>query len=155
PEVSPTRRGKTMPTPSAPPRPEIYARPLEVAGPEECAFYHTMDIPGVGTVHGSWDLRGRLDEYLGGVEFKGKRVLELGTASGILCFHMEARGAEVVAFDLAPDRLWDFVPLPRMEDPERYTREGLAFFKRLHRSFWLGHRAHASKARVVHGSIYD
>jgi len=118
-------------------------------------FYHTMDLPGHGTVQGIWDLRDRWAEYLGGVELRGKRVLELGSASGDVCFFMERQGAEVVAFDLAPDRLWDFVPSPRLENPSEYLRRGFTFFKRLHNSYWFAHRAHRSRARVVHGGIYE
>ncbi len=38
----------------------------------DCSFYHSMDLPGVGAVTGEWDLRGRVDEYLGGVQFGGR-----------------------------------------------------------------------------------
>ncbi|HEY4442105.1 MAG TPA: hypothetical protein VGN14_16725, partial [Candidatus Elarobacter sp.] len=69
---------------------------------EACYFYHTMELPGVGTVEGEWDLRTGVDAYLGGEELRGKRVLEIGTASGFLCFAMERRGAEVIGYDLDP-----------------------------------------------------
>jgi len=59
-------------------------------------FYHTMDLPTHGTVHGQWDLRGREASYLGNIFLQGKRVLEIGTASGHLCTTMERMGAEVV-----------------------------------------------------------
>src|SRR5262245_36618662 len=77
-----------------------YAVPRTVTDPADCYFYHTMEIPGHGLVEGEWDLRPGVEAYLGGIDFRGKRVLEVGTASGFLCFQMEARGAEVVAFDL-------------------------------------------------------
>ena len=63
----------------------IYAAPRLVEDPADCYFYHTMDLPGHGTVTGEWDLRGREAAYLGNVDFQGKRVLEVGTASGHLC----------------------------------------------------------------------
>ena len=72
----------------------LYARPRVVTDLEDCLFYHTMDIQGKGTVQGSWDLRAGIDRYLGGVDFAGKRVLDVGTATGCLSFHMERRGAE-------------------------------------------------------------
>lgn len=134
---------------------ELYATPRQVSGVDDCLFYHTMDLPGHGTVQGCWDLRDHWDEYLGGIELHGKRVLELGTASGDVCFYMERQGAEVVAFDLAPDRLWDFVPSPRLANPSDYLRRGFSFFKRLHNSYWFAHHAHRSRARVVHGGIYE
>jgi hypothetical protein len=51
---------------------------------EDCLFYHTVDIPGHGVVRGQWDLRQQVDTYLGGYRFAGKRVLEIGPASGFL-----------------------------------------------------------------------
>ncbi|MEE9185219.1 MAG: hypothetical protein V3U39_12205, partial [Acidimicrobiia bacterium] len=79
----------------------VFALPREVTDINECYFYHSMDIPRHGAVDGEWDLREGVTEYLGGVDFAGKRVLEVGTASGFLCFHMESQGAEVVAYDLS------------------------------------------------------
>ena len=78
----------------------VYADPVEVTNRDDCWFYHTIDVPGVGTIPGEWDLRAGVEDYLGKVTFAGKRVLELGTASGFLCFEMEKRGAAVVAFDV-------------------------------------------------------
>ncbi len=76
----------------------LFANPRAVS-PDECWFYHVMDLPGLGLVGGHWDLRGRIHEYIGHVEFAGKRVLDIGTASGFLTFEMERLGAEVVSFD--------------------------------------------------------
>jgi hypothetical protein len=65
-----------------------------VANVEECAFYHHMDLPGLKEVEG-WDLRKTIDEYLGHLDFRGKRVLDVGAAGGFLTFEMKKRGAEV------------------------------------------------------------
>lgn len=48
--------------------------------------------------------------YLGNVAFAGKRVLEIGPASGYLTYFMETDGAEVVAIERHPDTPWDVVP---------------------------------------------
>ena len=77
---------------------------------EDCYFYHTCEIPGFGLVTGEWDLRGHESEYLGGVSFNGKSVLEVGPASGYISFWMEDNGANVTAYDLDINRKWDFVP---------------------------------------------
>src|SRR5271157_4724792 len=90
----------------------VFAVYPEVHSIEECCFYHTMDIPGHGVANGMWDLRGATDEYLGHYEFYGKRVLEIGPASGFLTFEMEKRHANVVAIDVTEDQGWDFVPYP-------------------------------------------
>src|SRR5437667_328088 len=88
-------------TVSAPRKSSIYAEPRTVTDLEDCYFYHSMEIPGHGLVEGPWDLRGGVDDYLGGVDLRDKRVLEIGTASGFLCFTMQGRGAEVVALERA------------------------------------------------------
>jgi hypothetical protein len=67
----------------------IYAEPRVVTNPAQCIFYHTMDIPGYGHVQGDWDLRGHERQYLGNVDFAGKRVLEVGTASGYLPMYFQ------------------------------------------------------------------
>ena len=66
----------------------------------QCYFYHTIDLPESGTIEGNWDSRAGLHEYLGNFDFRGKRVLDVGTANGILSFWMEKHGAEVISFDL-------------------------------------------------------
>ena len=76
----------------------------------DCDFYHTVDLPGGGTVAGQWDLRGREADYLGHAPLAGRSVLEIGPASGHLSFWMESQGADVTAFDLGEDSPWDFVP---------------------------------------------
>ena len=71
----------------------MFAAPRHVEGPDECFFYHTMELPGLGLVRGQWDLRGRFDDYVGGVGVEGKTVLDVGTATGFLSFEAERRGA--------------------------------------------------------------
>jgi hypothetical protein len=78
----------------------LWAVPRTITDLKDCDFYHTMDIPGVGLVKGEWDLRLGIRRYLGNVAFRDKRVLEIGTASGFVCFYIESQGAEVVAYDL-------------------------------------------------------
>jgi SAM-dependent methyltransferase len=130
-----------------------YAEPRTVTDAATCYFYHTMDIPGHGLVQGEWDLREGIDDYLGCVQLKGKRVLEVGTASGFVCFEMERRGAEVVAVDLDEDQAWDVVPFAQY-DHGRHAFEARVHLQRLHNAWWFGHRALQSKARVVYGSVY-
>src|SRR5262249_1170514 len=132
----------------------VYAAPRAVTDPNNCYFYHTMDVPGHGVMRGAWDLRGGVDAYLGHVNVRGRRVLELGTASGFLCFEMERRGAEVVAYDLSENQDWDLVPYASPETPA-YVRQRKEQIRQLNNGWWFAHRAHRSSARVVYGSIYD
>jgi SAM-dependent methyltransferase len=130
-----------------------YATPRHVSDLADCYFYHTTDLPGLGRVEGEWDLRYGTDDYLGRVELMGRRVLEVGTASGFVCFHMERRGAEVVAYDRSPEHTPDVVPYAR-GDPGRTERELRTHIGRLNNAFWLGHRLFESQARLAHGTAY-
>ena len=132
----------------------IYAIPRHITSIEECFFYHTMEIPGHGVVQGEWDLRNGVHEYLGRVEFNGKRVLEIGTASGFLCFHMESRGAEVIAFDLSENQSWDIVPFSGF-DYSQHLSERRSLIRRLNNSYWFCHRILNSRAKVVYGTVYS
>jgi Methyltransferase domain len=131
-----------------------YASPIGVSSIDECYYYHTMDVPGHGVVRGEWDLRRGVDAYLGNEPLAGKRVLEVGTASGFLCFEMERRGAEVVAYDLGPGDLWDVVPFGGTDASERIA-ELSRHVERLNKSWWFNHRAFGSRAHVVYGTVYE
>jgi SAM-dependent methyltransferase len=132
---------------------DIFAIPRTIDDPAVCYFYHTMEIPTHGLVQGEWDLRPGVDNYLGGVDFKGKRVLEIGTASGFLCFHMESRGAEVVAYDLSEDQAWDIVPY-QGADIAQAVMDYKAHIRKLNNGYWFAHKRFNSKAQVAYGSVY-
>src|SRR6516225_6733673 len=102
--------------------PGLFAEPRAVTKTADCIFYHTMDIPGHGLVEGEWDLRDNPAAYLGNVDVSGKRVLEIGTASGFLCFYMERQGAEVIAYDISEHQAWDLVPYARCDYGEEVKR---------------------------------
>ena len=117
-----------------------------------------MDLPEFGTVNGRWDLRGKEDQYLGGIQLNGKRVLEIGPASGGLTFYMEKSGAEVVSIeapkDYRMDYCWDIPQCapPDLEERISASQSGLEV---MHNSYWLCHRLLNSKAKVHYGSAYD
>jgi SAM-dependent methyltransferase len=133
---------------------EIFAAPLKVKDPADCDFYHTMEVPGHGLVTGLWDLRWRVDVYLGKVAFAGQRVLEIGPASGFLTFEMEKRGAEVVSVDVTAEHRWDFVPYPAKKFKGLFGPHA-KHIERLKNSYWFNHAAHQSKAKVYYGDVYN
>lgn len=132
----------------------VWAAPLADVQLSDCYFYHTMDLPGVGLVVGEWDLRGKEGVYLGSLPLQGKRVLEAGTASGHLCFHMETMGAEVVGYDLSGAQEWDIVPYAG-HDTRVHIMNRKQHMSRINNGFWLAHRANRSKAKVVYGTVYE
>jgi O-methyltransferase len=99
-------------------------------------------------------LRNKFDEYLGHFAFAGKRVLEIGPASGFLTFEMESRGARVVAVDITNEHGWDFVPYPDsfLKSQVEKRQKVMASIKR---AFWFAHAAYQSQAQVYYGDSYD
>ena len=133
-----------------------YAEPRYVAKVEEWAFYHHMDLPGLNEVGCGWDLRKTIDDYLGHFDFGGKRVLDVGTASGFLTFEMEKRGAEVVSFDMASATQWEFVPFrAKGFDVAKAMAIREASVESYRNGYWLAHRLLNSRARVYYGDIYN
>lgn len=132
----------------------VWAEPRNISSITDCYFYHTMDIPDHGTVHGEWDLRGKELSYLGNISLQGKRVLEVGTASGHLCFFMERMGAEVVAYDLSDEQEWDIVPYAGY-DVGKHISQCKEHMRRINNGFWLAHRAYKSRAKMTYGTVYE
>jgi SAM-dependent methyltransferase len=133
-----------------------YEPPRDVRDIGECAFYHYMDMPGVGVVGDHWDLRKTIDKYFGGFDFRGKRALDVGAASGYLTFEMEKRGATVVSFDLADGGDWDCVPFAHPSFVMGHLVRDLRWhINRIKNAYWYAHRALSSKAQVFYGDIYD
>src|SRR5882762_3318565 len=137
----------------------IPAQPRYVESPADCFFYHTMDLPGFGEVRGHWDLRGRFNEYIGGVNLTAKSVIDVGAATGFLSFAAETSGAaRVLSFDTADPRQQDFLPFKDKlysRDPARWAKEYGAEIEQWKNAYWLCHRLLFSKAEVYYGDIYD
>jgi SAM-dependent methyltransferase len=131
----------------------LYERPVVVERTEDCHFYHVMDVPGERLVGGDFDLRGGEDDYLGHIPLDGRRVLEIGPASGFLTFHMESRGASVVAVELGPDAEWDIVPYAEL-DLEAIREERRQIMERLRNGFWWAYERTGSRAKVHYGDVY-
>jgi SAM-dependent methyltransferase len=122
-------------------------------GPDDCDFYHTLEM-GEERHEGVWDLRGRERGYLGYVDVKGQRVLELGPASGHVTFYMGRMGADVVGFDLPPGMATDVIP-QEGHDIEAHRRLSVGYMERVRNSWWYGHRRFGSASRAVYGDIYN
>lgn len=134
---------------------KIFVPPRDVKSVADCFFYHTMELPGHGVIEGrDWDLRGRVDEYLGNVDFIGQRVLEIGPASGFLTFEMEKRGAEVISVEVTDEHGWDSVPYPSERLEEVFGPSRLVM-QQLKNSYWFSHAALQSKAKVYYGDAYN
>ena len=129
---------------------EIYETPWNVGDDDPRTFYHTIDVPGEKTQYGEWDLRKGVDAYLSDEPYRGRRVLEIGTANGFVCFELEKRGAEVVSFDLAEGLSYDIVP-GKDVDRDAAIQFHVPGIKAIKNAYWWAHQRHRSQARVVYG----
>jgi SAM-dependent methyltransferase len=120
---------------------------------EACDFYHDIDLP-EGPAKGQWDLRASADQYLGDVDFEGKRVLEIGPASGFLSFHMERRGAHVICIEPPMHAFWDLVQ--RVDTDLNLAKQNFGrHIERVRNSFWYCHAAFNSKVELYEANAYD
>jgi SAM-dependent methyltransferase len=118
-------------------------------------WYHTSELPDGTVLPGAWDLRGSESAYLGSVDVAGKRVLELGPATGYLTFYMERQRADVVAFDVGFDVSIDLLPVRGSENPVMKESVMTGTVDRNHDAWWYLHRTYGSSAKFVQGNIYD
>lgn len=136
---------------------KLWAEPIEVTDPAQCRFYHTIELPDGEVQDGDWDLRGREADYSGHVDLSGKRVIDLGTASGFMSFAFEGMGAsEVVSADVASADQYTKVPYAD-EDWSPGSRMRLSAetgLERMKRSYWYSHGKLASQARVHYGDLH-
>src|SRR6266498_3781065 len=137
----------------------MLAKPRYIDSLTDCFFYHAMELPGFGLVRAHWDLRGRFDDYIGGVEVAGKSILDVGAATGFLSFEAEKRGAaRVLSFDMSDARQQAFLPFKDKlysRDPARWAEQYGAEIEQWKNAYWLCHRLLHSKAEVYYGDIYN
>lgn len=136
--------------------PEVQADRLGTAAGlqmQDCEPYHTTDLPTGESLVGPWDLRGREAEYLGGVDFEGRRVLELGPATGHLTFWMEQRGASVTSFEAGYEHSVNVIPASSA-DVESFRGSIMDTVRRINNTWWYSHLAYNSSAALLYGDIY-
>ena len=133
---------------------EEYLRRFEPLNPAHCHWYHEIPTADGERIVGAWDLNGNEAVYLGHVDFDGKRVFELGPATGQLTWWMEGEGAEVVAFEAGLDQSNDLIPYGRTVTAE--TRDNaMSFVAAVQRSWWWTKVEHQLRASVAYGSVYN
>jgi len=112
-------------------------------------WYHTLELDEGLVTPGIYDHRPYLDYYGIPEDLKGKRVLDIGAASGFFTFELEKRGAQVVATELPSwfdhDVGPKYVPDKPLEVLEKY----------LHEPFLLAKKILKSKAKLKKINIYD
>jgi SAM-dependent methyltransferase len=95
---------------------------------------------------------------MGGVSCAGKRVLDVGCATGFLSFSAEQDGAsEVVSMDMDDGCRQHLLPFWHKEyyrDHAAWLKRQSAYIATWHRAYWLTHRLLGSRSRVYYGDVY-
>ncbi len=121
---------------------------------EHCHWYHQIPSADGSRLPGAWDLNGNESTYLGGVDVSGKRVFELGPATGHLTLWMEQQGAQIVAFEAGLDCHNDLIPYGR-EVTDEIRDSAMKFISTVQRSWWWTKVEHDLQAQVAYGTVYD
>ena len=127
----------------------------------DCEWYHLMEVPGVGednlTPSVSFDIREDIGNILGNLDYKGKKVLNLGSITGHLSFEAERRGGDVTSIDLSVDPSQmeklqaterDWVPRAN-EDWKKNLKAFMDREVKRRNAFWYAHKALNSKSRLL------
>lgn len=121
------------------------------APPDECTFTETVDLLGGETIAGALDLRGAEDEFLGGVKFWGKRVLQVLPGSGWLSAHIAIRADELVVLDMPVGFHPDMASLAdESADGARSPEQ-----ERIRKSWWFVKNTLGYEAHAVYANLYD
>jgi len=122
-------------------------------------FYHAFNLSNGLHIPGDWDLSADLARYRF-PDVRGKRVLDIGPASGWLSFYLESLGAEVTVVETRGYGDFDVYGEDRYTGhqgraPERRLGGRPIWFGPVSQSFWAMHDLLESKVGYVNGRIYE
>jgi SAM-dependent methyltransferase len=121
---------------------------------DDCEWYHIMEVPGVdGLTAGVFDVRSDISNIFGNLDFKDKKVLNLGPSTGYLSFEAERRGADVTSIDLSVDSEERDWVLQQNVDWRKNLTSFMADEKRRRNAFWFAHKALKSKSKLIISNI--
>ena len=66
---------------------DCYIKPKVVSDSADCNFYHRTHLKELDAQKSDWDLTDCVSDYLGQVDYAGKRALDVGAASGEISRH--------------------------------------------------------------------
>ncbi len=116
---------------------------------DDCEWYHIMEIPGVGLTDGIFDVREDINNIFGNLDFKNKKVLNLGPSTGYLSFEAERRGADVTSIDLSVDSEERDWAIKADEDWRKDLTSFMSDERRRRNAFWYAHKALNSKSKLI------
>ncbi len=141
---------------------------------ERFFWYHTIDLGGGLITPGCYDYRDTVRDFHFPSDLRGKKVLDIGSATGFFAFEFERRGADVTSVELPSLRELDVFPgqtveqsirkIQRMMYPRRpggldqykqeFTPEQLYTYL-LEGPFRFCAKLLSSKVRRIYSTVYD
>ena len=136
-------------------------RRLGIGGLENYYWYHTVDLGNGLVTPGDYDFRDQINSFGFPEDLRGKRVLDIGSATGYFAFEFEKRGAEVVSVELPSLAEWDMISGERgqivnhmMRGHKASTPEE-AYVRHLDGPFRFCHKMLGSKVTRCYSSVCD
>lgn len=121
-------------------------------------FYHSFDLSNGLHVQGDWNISKDIAGYRI-PDVRGKRVLDLGPASGFFSFFLESLGADVTVLESRGYEDFDVYGVDRYRKPSRSPDrmiEGQPIWFGPHSdSFWVMHEILESKVKFKNGRFYE
>jgi SAM-dependent methyltransferase len=124
-------------------------------------WYHTIDLGNGLVTPGDYDYRSVLPRFGFPVDMRGRRVLDVGSATGFFAFEFERRGAEVVSVGLPSITDWDMVAGDRAALLDglkaQHRLDSLEEIQRFHfrRPLRFLSRAAGLAHSTVHSTVYE
>jgi SAM-dependent methyltransferase len=134
---------------------------LGLSGVENFYWYHAVDLGAGLLTPGDYDYREQIDAFGFPADLTGKRVLDVGSATGYFAFEFERRGAEVVSVELPSLEKWDVLSAERdqivREIAEAHSASSPqeAYDRHLDGPFLFCHSRLRSKVKRCYSSVYD
>ncbi len=122
-------------------------------------FYHSFDLSNGVHIAGDWDMSVDIDAYRL-PDVRGKRVLDIGPASGWFSYYLESLGADVTVVETRGYGDFDVYGEDRYtgaqgREADRVVDGHPVWFGPVSPSFWAMHEILDSKVKLVNGRIYE
>jgi SAM-dependent methyltransferase len=136
-----------------------FQQPILLPSKNSCYFYHTITFPDGEIVSGTWDIRGNFSGYIGNYPINGKKILDIGTASGFIAFSAEAAGGIVTALEAASPAEFKRLPVAHTKYFDS-RREWQNVTNKVHliplkNSWWYGWHKFGSNAKLIYAPIEE
>jgi tRNA (mo5U34)-methyltransferase len=134
---------------------------MGVAGLQNYYWYHTVDLGNGLVTPGDYDFRDQIGSFGLPDDLRGKRVLDIGSATGYFAFEFEKRGAEVVSVELPSLAEWDIISgehgqiVNQLMQWHNASTPEEAYVRHLDGPFRFCHKMLGSKVTRCYSSVYD